>query len=167
MRKLLSAAAAAALVTAIVAVPGEASRTAGTSKPPRLDGSFNVTGAVRGNDIGIPAGSPVHDTFAFKSTCGRGACKKVGLTRDAGGRDVKSTLHMTKPGVYEGNEGPEPYTCVNPIGQPGQFTGHTKIKVTKAKSGKATKIAGQTHQTFTGCKETYEDVDFKGTKVQG
>jgi hypothetical protein len=80
---------------------------------------------------------------------------------------VKSTLRKTKPGVYEGNEGPEPYSCVSPIGKPGQFTAHHKIKVTKSKNGRATKIAGQTTIQITGCKETFEDVDLRGMRVQG
>lgn len=162
MRKPFIAALGAAVTMAMVAIPGAAG-----VKAPRLDGTFAVTGAVRDNDIGIPAGSEVSDTFVFKSTCRSGACKRVGLTRKSGGRNVKSTLRMTKPGVYEGNEGPEPYTCVNPIGQPGQFTGHNKIKVTTAKNGKATKIVGRTEQHITGCKETFENVDLRGTKTQG
>jgi hypothetical protein len=91
-----------------------------------------MTATILGNDIGIPVGSVTSDTYVFKSTCGgSGACAKVGLTRESGGRDVKSTLHKTAPRVYKGNEGPEPYVCVNPIGAPGQFTGEHKITVTK------------------------------------
>jgi hypothetical protein len=56
---------------------------------------------------------------------------------------------------------------VSPIGQPGEYTAHHKIKVTKAKNGRATKIVGQTKIHITGCKETFEDVDLRGKKVQG
>src|SRR6187402_209880 len=100
---------ALALVVAVAAVAGAASG-------PRLDGSFRMTATILSNDIGIPPGSVTADTYLFKSSCPKGACARVGLTRESGGRDVKSTLKWTAPGVYKGNEGPEPYVCVNPIG---------------------------------------------------
>jgi hypothetical protein len=132
------------------------------SKGPRLDGSFNVTGTVQGNDIGIPAGTATTDVYVFKSTCPAGACAKVRLTRDAGERKVQSTLKKTAPGVYRGTEGPAPYTCVDPIGTKGTFTGDHKIVVTKAKDGRAKKISGTIEIHITGSGETYEDAALKG-----
>ncbi|MFL5901479.1 MAG: hypothetical protein ACJ75S_09830 [Solirubrobacterales bacterium] len=103
----------------------------------------------------------------FKSTCGgKGGCAKVGLTRESGGRDVKSTLHKTAPGVYKGNEGPEPYICVNPIGAKGEFTGEHKITVTKSQKGRAKKISGKTVIHLTGCTETIEEVSLRGKLTQ-
>jgi hypothetical protein len=133
---------------------------------PRLNGTFDAAVTIQGNDIGIPAGTKTTDTYVFKSTCKSGACAKVKLTRKAGGRNVKSTLKKTAPGVYKGTEGPEPYTCVKPLGAPGQFTGDHTIKVTKAKNGLATKISGTTAIHITGCTETYENVALKG-KLKG
>jgi hypothetical protein len=160
MRKLVTAAAGAALLLVVVTGVGSA------SGGPRLDGSFNVTGTMQGDDIGIPAGTNSTDTYTFKSTCGSGACAKVKLTRASGGRNVKSTLKKTAPGVYKGTEGPEPYTCVKPLGAPGQFTGDHTIKVTKSKNGLATQISGTTAIHITGCTETFENVALKG-KIKG
>jgi hypothetical protein len=140
---------------------------AGKGKGPRLNGSFQMTATILGNDIGIPPGSVTSEVYVFKSTCGgTGGCAKVGLTRESGGRDVKSTLNRTAPGVYKGIEGPEPYTCVNPIGAPGQFTGQHKITVTKAKNGKAKKVSGKLVIHITGCTETIEEVSLRGRLVQ-
>lgn len=133
---------------------------------PRLNGSFRVTATILSNDIGIPVGSVTTDTYVFKSTCRKGGCARVGLTRDAGERDVKSTLRRTAPGVYKGNEGPEPYVCVNPIGEKGEFTGEHKIKVTKARRGRATRISGKTVIHITGCTETIEEVKLRGKLTQ-
>jgi len=133
---------------------------------PRLNGSFKVTATILSNDIGIPPGSVTSDVYVFKSACRKGSCAKVGLTRESGGRDVKSTLHRTAPGVYKGNEGPEPYVCVNPIGTKGEFTGEHKIKVTKARKGRATKISGKTVIHISGCIETIEEVTLRGKLTQ-
>lgn len=161
MRKLTIAAAAAALLLVAFASTVEA------GKGPRLNGSFKVTATILRNDIGIPEGSVTSDTYVFKSTCGgTGACSKVGLTRESGDRNVKSTLKKTAPSVYKGNEGPEPYTCVKPIGAPGEFTGEHKITVTKSKNGKATKITGKTVIHITGCTETIEEVSLRGKLTQ-
>ena len=156
MRKLIITAAGAALLLLAVAVAVQA------GSGPRLNGSFNVTATIQDNDIGIPAGTNTTDVYVFKSTCRSGACAKVGLIRKSGGRNVKSTLNKTAPGVYKGTEGPEPYTCVKPIGTPGQFTGDHKIKVTKSANGLATKISGTTAIHITGCTETFENVALKG-----
>jgi hypothetical protein len=161
MRKLMTAAVGIALL--LLAFAG----TVEAGKGPRLNGSFRMTATILGNDIGIPEGSVTADTYVFKSTCkGSGACARVGLTRESGGRDVKSTLHKTAPGVYKGNEGPEPYTCVKPIGAPGQFTGEHKITVTKAQNGLAKKVSGKTVIHITGCTETYEEVSLRGKLTQ-
>ena len=131
--------------------------------PPRLDGTFAVIGTIKGNDIGIAPGTLGADVYKFKSTCGKGSCAKVKLTRKAGGREIKSTLHKTAPGVYEGTEGPAPYVCVNPLGGKGEFTGDHKIKVTrKSKAGLAKKISGTTVIHITGCTETFEEVSLQG-----
>jgi hypothetical protein len=161
MRKAMIAAAGVAVLLAMVTTVGEA------SNGPRLDGSFRMTATILGNDIGIPVGTVTTDVYVFKSTCGgSGACAKVGLTREAGERDVKSTLHKTAPGVYKGTEGPEPYTCVKPPGAAGQFTGEHKITVTKSKNGLAKKISGKTVIHITGCTETLEEVKLKGKLTQ-
>jgi hypothetical protein len=160
MRRLVMAAAGAAVL--LVAVTGAVEASGG----PRLDGTFNVTGKIQGNDIGIPAGTVSTDTYKFKSTCGSGACAKVKLTRTSGGRNIKSTLKKIAPGVYKGTEGPAPYTCVKPLGAPGQFTGDHTIKVTKSKDGLATKIGGTTLIHITGCAETFENVSLSG-KLKG
>jgi hypothetical protein len=134
---------------------------------PRLDGSFRMTATIMGNDIGIEPGSVTSDVYVFKSTCGgKGGCAKVGLTRESGERDVKSTLHRTAPGVYKGTEGPEPYTCIKPPGAPGQFTGDHKITVTKSKNGRARKVTGRLVIHITGCSETYEEAKLKGSLTQ-
>jgi len=133
---------------------------------PRLNGSFKVTATILSNDIGIPPGSVTTDVYVFKSTCRKGSCAKVGLTRESGGRDVKSTLHRTAPGVYKGNEGPEPYVCVNPLGAKGEFTGQHKITVTKSRKGRATRISGKTVIHITGCTETIEEVTLRGKLTQ-
>jgi hypothetical protein len=159
MRKLVITAAGAALLLLAVTV-------AGASGGPRLDGTFNVAATIQGNDIGIPAGTNTTDTYKFKSTCGSGACAKVKLTRTSGGRNTKSTLKKTAPGVYKGTEGPAPYICVKPLGTPGLFTGDHTIKVTKSKDGLATKISGTTVIHITGCTETIENVSLKG-KIKG
>jgi hypothetical protein len=134
---------------------------------PRLNGTFQVTATILGNDIGIPAGTETTDVYVFKSTCGgTGGCAKVGLTRKSGNRNVKSTLSRSAPGVYKGTEGPEPYTCVSPIGNKGQFTGDHKITVTKAKNGKAKKITGKLVIHITGCDETVEEASLRGKLTQ-
>ena len=131
---------------------------------PRLDGTFKVTGTVTGTDInGLSPGAHNKDTFTFAATCPSGGCPKVKLTRDAGGRNVKSTLKRVKPGVYKGDEGPVAYTCVSPLGDPGSFTGNNKIKVTKTDHGKATAISGTSKIKFKGCDETFENTKIKGT----
>jgi hypothetical protein len=160
MRKLVIVAVGVTLLLVAGASAGQA------SKGPRLDGSFRMTATILSNDIGIPPGTVTSDVYVFKSTCPKGGCAKVGLTRESGGRDVKSTLHRTAPGVYKGNEGPEPYTCVKPIGAPGQFTGEHRIKVTKSKNGRAKKISGNTVIHITGCTETIEEVKLAGKLTQ-
>jgi len=130
---------------------------------PRLNGTFQVTGTVQNNDIGIPAGTEITDVYVFKSTCGgTGGCPKVVLTRKSAGRNFKSTLKKQAPGVYKGTEGPYPYTCVDPIGTKGTFKGQNKITVTKAKKGKAIKISGRLVDRFTGCNETFEEAKVIG-----
>lgn len=154
-------------VLGVAVLAGAVTATAGAGKGPRLNGSFRMTATILSNDIGIPPGTVTTDVYVFKSTCGgTGACSKVGLTRESGGRDVKSTLHKTAPGVYKGTEGPEPYTCVNPIGAAGTFTGQHKITVTKAKNGLAKKISGKTVIHITGCMETIEEVSLRGRLTQ-
>jgi hypothetical protein len=129
----------------------------------RLDGQFKVTGTVKSTDInGLNPGDKNHDTYTFKG-CDKAGCAKVQLTRDAGGRNVKSTLKKIKPGVYKGKEGPENYTCISPILNPGHFSGVNKIKITDSHKGKATEIAGTSKVTFTGCDETFENTKIKGT----
>jgi hypothetical protein len=161
MRKLPIAAMGALALVAVVAGVVQA------ASGPRLNGSFRVTATILSNDIGIPPGSVTTDVYVFKSTCGgKGGCAKVGLTRESGGRDVKSTLHKTAPGVYKGVEGPEPYVCVNPIGTKGEFTGEHKITVTKSQKGKAKKISGKTVIHITGCNETIEEVSLRGKLTQ-
>jgi hypothetical protein len=160
MRKLMIAVVGAALLLAAVASAKQA------SGGPRLDGSFKMTATILNNDIGIPSGTVTTDVYAFKSTCGSGACAKVNLTRKSGGRNVKSTLKKTAPGVYKGTEGPAPYVCVNPLGAKGEFTGDHKITVTKAKNGLAKKVSGKTVIHITGCNETIEEVSLKGTLTQ-
>jgi hypothetical protein len=161
MRKLLIATIGVlVLVAAAVAVVQAASG-------PRLNGSFRLTATILSNDIGIPPGSVTTDAYVFKSTCGgKGGCSKVGLARESGGRDIKSTLHKTAPGVYKGNEGPEPYICVNPIGDKGEFTGEHKVTVTKSQKGLARKISVKTVIHITGCTETIEEVRLKGKLTQ-
>src|SRR3954453_20191247 len=153
MRKLIVVIAGAALLL----VGGARAKQGGPG--PRLDGSFRMTATIMGNDIGIEPGAVTTDVYVFKSTCGgKGGCAKVGLRRESGDRDVKSTLHRTAPGVYKGTEGPEPYTCIKPLGDPGQFTGDHKITVTKSKNGRARKVTGRLVIHITGCSETYEEV---------
>src|SRR5882672_9666549 len=108
MRKLMITTTLAGLLLAVVAVAGLA------AVGPRLDGTFKVTGTVQDSDFvpPVPAGTKITDTYKFVATCGSGECAKVKLTRSSGGRNVKSTLKRVKPGVYKGNEGPAPYTCV-------------------------------------------------------
>ena len=131
--------------------------------PPRLDGNFKVTATIGVNDVGIPAGTVTTDEYAFKATCAKGACAKVKLTRKSGGRNVKSTLKKTAPGVYEGKEGPEPYTCVRPLGTKGAFTSDVMVKVTKkAKNGLAKKITGKLVVHITGCVEEIEEAKLTG-----
>lgn len=150
-------------VTVLVVTGASAAQT---GKGPRLDGTFRLTATILSNDIGIPPGTVTADTYVFKSTCPKGGCAKVGLTRESGGRDVKSTLHRTAPGVYKGNEGPEPYVCVNPIGDKGEFTGQHKVTVTKAKNGRAKRISVKTVIHITGCHETIEEVSLRGKLTQ-
>jgi hypothetical protein len=153
---------ASLVVAALLAVAVASALAKGAS--PRLDGSFRMTATILSNDIGIKPGSVTTDVYVFKSTCGgKGGCAKVGLTRESGERDIKSSLHKTAPGVYKGTEGPEPYVCVNPIGKKGEFTGEHKITVTKkAKNGLAKKISGKLVIHITGCTETIEEVTLKG-----
>ncbi len=160
MRRLIVSFVVALVLAAGVAVLAQA------ASGPRLNGSFKVTATILSNDIGIPPGSVTSDVYVFKSTCRKGSCAKVGLTRESGGRDVKSTLHRTAPGVYKGNEGPEPYVCVNPIGAKGEFTGEHKIKVTKSRKGRVTKISGKTVIHISGCTETIEEVTLRGKLTQ-
>jgi hypothetical protein len=138
----------------------------GTPKGPRLDGSFRMSATILSNDIGIPPGSVTTDVYVFKAGCAKGGCASVGLTRESGGRDVKSTLKKVKPGVYKGTEGPEPYVCVSPIGAPGTFTGDHKVTVTKAKNGGATKISAKLVSHISGCNETIEEVSLRGKLTQ-
>jgi hypothetical protein len=148
-----------AVASALAAKPKQAA--------PRLDGSFEMSAVILSNDIGIPPGTETIETYAFKSTCRKGACTSVGLTRESGGRNVKSTLRQTKPGVYKGIEGPEPYVCVKPIGAPGTFTGEHKVTVTKKnKKGKATKVSDKLVIHIDGCTETIEEVVLKGKLLQ-
>jgi hypothetical protein len=160
MRKLL-------IVTfGVLALVAAAAAIVQAASGPRLNGSFRLTATILSNDIGIPPGSVTTDVYVFKSTCAKGGCSKVGLTRESGGRDVKSTLHKTAPGVYKGNEGPEPYICVNPIGDKGEFTGEHKVTVTKSQKGLAKKISVKTVIHITGCIETIEEVRLKGKLTQ-
>jgi hypothetical protein len=160
VRKLMIVLAAAALLAA-------ASAYGKGSSGPRLNGSFRMTATILSNDIGIPPGTVTTDVYVFKSTCGgSGACNRVGLTRESGERDIKSTLRMTAPGVYKGSEGPAPYTCVKPIGAPGQFTGDHKITVTQSKAGRVTKVSAKTVIHITGCTETVEEVTLRGKLTQ-
>ncbi|HEX5376777.1 MAG TPA: hypothetical protein VFW48_11545, partial [Solirubrobacterales bacterium] len=87
MRKLLLVAIGALALAAAVAGAVQA------ASGPRLNGSFTVTATILGNDIGIPPGSVTTDVYVFKSTCPKGGCAKVGLTRESGDRHVKSTLN--------------------------------------------------------------------------
>jgi hypothetical protein len=160
MRKLVIATVGAALLVAVAANAKQAGNGA------RLDGSFRMTATILSNDIGIPPGSVTTEIYVFKSTCKSGACNRVGLTRESGGRDIKSTLKRTAPGVYKGVEGPEPYVCVNPLGATGEFTGEHKITVTKAKNGRAKKISGKLVVHISGCTETVEEVTLKGNLTQ-
>lgn len=160
MRKAIVAAVAVSVL--VLSAP-----TSLAGSGPRLSGTFQVTGTVLNNDIGIPEGSEITDVYVFKSTCGgTGGCAKVVLTRKSGGRNFKSVLKMKAPGVYKGSEGPYPYTCVDPIGTKGQFTGQNKITVTKAKKGKAIKISGKLVDRFTGCNETIEEATVTGRLTQ-
>ncbi|MEX0993238.1 MAG: hypothetical protein WDZ37_04500 [Solirubrobacterales bacterium] len=155
MRKVMLAISGTALLLT-VAGTGEA------GSGPRLNGSFKVTATITGDDYSIPLPAKTTDTYKFKSTCASGACATVALDRASGTRHVKSTLQKTASGVYQGTEGPDPYTCVKPIGAAGQFTADHEIKVTKSKRGKATKISGETKVHITGCAETFENVKLKG-----
>src|SRR6478672_6737188 len=136
MRRLVPLAVGAALL--LTTVTGALAK----GGAPRLDGTFTTTGTIQANDIGIAPGTVGTDTYKFKSTCKKGACAKVTLTRKSGGRELKSTLRKTAPGVYKGSEGPAPYTCINPLGGKGEFTGDHTIKVTKSQNGLAKKISG-------------------------
>jgi hypothetical protein len=158
MRK--SIAAAAGVILLVVAMVGVGQAAGG----PRLSGSFNVTMTIGGNDIGIPPGTVGTDVYTFKSTCGAGACSKVTLTRKSGGRNFKSTLKKTALGLYKGTEGPFAYTCVKPLGAPGQFTADHKVKVTKSENGLAKKISGEIKIHITGCTETFENGTLSGKK---
>jgi hypothetical protein len=149
-----------ALGTALLLVPMVSVGQAGSG--PRLQGSFNVTGSVEGNDIGVPAGTVTTEVYTFKSSCGSGGCPKVTLTRKSASRKIKSTLKKVAPGVYKGSEGPSPYTCVDPLGAPGQFTADHKIKVTKSAGGLATRISGEIKTHITGCTETFENAKVTG-----
>jgi hypothetical protein len=154
--------ATAAAMMLLVAVAGARQANSG----PRLNGPFRMTATILGNDIGIPAGSVTSDIYVFKSACVSGGCLNVGLTRESGGRDVRSTLRKTAPGAYKGNEGPEPYTCVKPPGEKGEFTGEHRITVTKAKDGRAQRVSGKTVIHISGCTETIEEVSLKGKLTQ-
>ena len=156
MRKVMIATAGAAVLLAVFASMGSA------GAGPQLKGSFDVTGTVKDSDYGpaVPPGTKTTDAYSFK--CASGSCAKVKLNRDAGGRHFKSTLHKTGSGRYKGTEGPEPYTCVDPLGDPGQFTATHTIKVTKAANGHATKFSGQIKVVITGCTETFENAEVKG-----
>jgi len=163
MRRWVVAVVGAALLATAVSSAVAANKQA----EPRLNGSFEMSAVILSNDIGIPPGSATIETYAFKSTCGgKGACAKVGLTRDRGGANVKSTLRKTAPGTYKGTEGPEPYVCVNPIGTPGTFTGDHKVTVLKSKNGKATRVKDKLIIHIDGCTETIEEVILKGKLLQ-
>jgi hypothetical protein len=162
MRKWVGAVVGVALLATAVTSAVAAQKQA----EPRLNGSFEMSAVILSNDIGIPPGSATIETYAFKSTCGKGACAKVGLTRDRGGANVKSTLRRTAPGTYKGTEGPEPYVCVNPIGTPGTYTGDHKVTVLKGKNGKATRIKDKLVIHIDGCTETIEEVLLKGKLLQ-
>jgi hypothetical protein len=129
----------------------------------RLNGKFDVSSVIGQNDIGVPQGQKNPDTYTFKAGCKKGTCKSVTLTRASGTRNIKSTLTRNKKGVYVGTEGPVPYTCVKPIGNPGTFTGDHTIKITKSKKGKATKISGTGAIHIKGCTETIEKFTLTGT----
>jgi hypothetical protein len=148
------------LVVTTAALLAATAATAGGG--PRLSGKFRVVGTIGGNDLSIPAGTKTNDVFAFKAACGSGACATVKLDRDGGNhKHYKSTLHRTAAGVYAGTEGPEPYDC--PGTDAARFTARHTIKVTKARSGKATAIGGSTKIKITGCSVgTFVDYTLKG-----
>jgi hypothetical protein len=151
------------MVLLVVAVASALAKSGG----PRLDGSFKVTETIGVNDVGLPAGTVSTDTYVFKSLCGKGACAKVTLTRKSGGRNVRSTLRKISPGVYEGTESPQPYTCVRPLGDKGQFSGTNKITVTrKSKDGLAKEFTGRLSVQITGCTEEIEEASLKGKLTQ-
>ena len=156
MRRLLAVTGIALLAVAAAALAD----TAGGG--PRLNGVFQVDATILANDIGIQSGSKTTDTYTFKSTCGKGGCPKVVLTRKSGTRNLKTTLQRKSLGVYKGTEGPAPYVCVDPLGTKGEFTGDHKITVTKATKGVAKKISGTLVIHITGCNETIENVSIKG-----
>jgi hypothetical protein len=138
---LLVAAGAFAAMTSVVA--------AGSG--PRLDGKFNVDATIKGNDFGIAEGTETTDVFKFTSTCESGGCKKVKLDRKGGTANAhyKSTLRKESKGVYEGTEGPNPYSC--PGSDDATFTAKHHIEVTKARHGKAKKFKGTTKYKIQDC----------------
>lgn len=155
MRRLILAVLAAGLIA--VAAPAV---MAGAG--PRLHGSFNTVGTIKGNDLGVPAGTKTDDVFKFTSRCKAGACAKIKLDRDGGDNShYKSTLRKTRPGVYKGTEGPEPYTCLD--NDEATFTAKHTIKVTRARNGKATAIGGTTNIKIAGCSAgTFVNYTLKG-----
>ena len=161
-KAIIAGATIAALVAGMTVV---ATGMAGSG--PRLAGKFETKGPVQATDIsGVAPGLITKDTYTFTSKCAKGGCAKVKLSRDAGVRNVKSTLHRTAPGRYQGSEGPTPYTCLTPFGDPGTFTAVNKVRVTKSKKGRATKIAGSIRIKINGCTETFENARFTG-KLSG
>ncbi|MEA2462003.1 MAG: hypothetical protein QOH90_2180 [Actinomycetota bacterium] len=157
MRKLILALAAAGLM--VVTVP-----TVLAAGGPRLAGKFKVVGTIHANDFGIPDGTTTPDEFKFTAKCpAPRACAKIKLDRDGGNHShYKSTLRKVKPGVYKGTEGPYPYSCID--NNAATFTAKHTIKVTKAKSGKATAIGGSTKITIANCDAaSFVNYTLKGT----
>jgi hypothetical protein len=130
---------------------------------PRLDGKFNVDATITENDFGAENGSETTDVFKFTSPCESGGCRKVKLDRKGGTANAhyNSTLHKESKGVYEGNEGPYPYSC--PGSDDATFTAKHHIEVTRVRNGKAKKFRGTTKYKIQDCSfGTFVDYVLKG-----
>ena len=120
---------------------------------PRLAGKFQVDATIKGNDFKIPQGTVTEDVYRFKSPCDEGGCRKVKLDRKGGSVEhhYKSTLRKESKGVYKGTEGPYEYACNVQGGENATFIAKHRIEVTKARNGKARKIAGKTDIEIEDC----------------
>ena len=109
----------------------------------RLQGVFEI--------IGQSEGKTVRRDFAFSPLCATGPCRKVALRREGPrGKHFRSTLKRTGTGRYKGKEPRQRIGRCKDGGKLLQSAKH-RVKITRARNGRATAIRGRVRFKLSGC----------------